>query len=85
MAQRFSYAMERRIFSFGAGHSGRSPGLPTKPINLVIQYPPGGSTDLTARGPGRAGPIKIPRPAGSCAAAEQGRRGGGTPWGVAHW
>ena len=22
---------------------------PTKPINLVIQYPPGGSTDLTAR------------------------------------
>jgi len=22
---------------------------PTKPINLIIQYPPGGSTDLTAR------------------------------------
>ncbi|HXZ36678.1 MAG TPA: tripartite tricarboxylate transporter substrate binding protein, partial [Thermodesulfobacteriota bacterium] len=33
----------------GLGLSAFAAEYPTKPINLVIQYPAGGSTDLTAR------------------------------------
>ena len=34
---------------FALGFSAIAAEYPTKPISLVIQYPPGGSTDLTAR------------------------------------
>src|SRR5512144_1366152 len=39
------------IFGFllASGFPAVAAEYPTKPINLVIQYPPGGSTDLTAR------------------------------------
>jgi tripartite-type tricarboxylate transporter receptor subunit TctC len=33
-----------------AGNASRADEFPTKPINLVIPYPPGGSADLTMRG-----------------------------------
>lgn len=41
-------AMAGLLLVFGVALAGAAD-YPNKPINLVIQYPPGGSTDLTAR------------------------------------
>jgi tripartite-type tricarboxylate transporter receptor subunit TctC len=49
MKQRFIVVLAIMIMFLGLGLSAIAAEYPTKPINLVIQYPAGGSTDLTAR------------------------------------
>jgi len=49
MAQRFFVWMGTAIFLLALVIPAAAQDYPNKPINLVIQYPPGGSTDLTAR------------------------------------
>ena len=49
MAQTFFRLMGTAIFVWALIIPAAAQDYPTKPINLVIQYPAGGSTDLTAR------------------------------------
>jgi tripartite-type tricarboxylate transporter receptor subunit TctC len=49
MKRRFIVVMAITASFLITGFSAFAAEFPTKPINLVIQYPPGGSTDLTAR------------------------------------
>jgi len=50
--------MDGRRFFFWADHSGCSPGLSTSRLILIIQYPPGGTTDFEPAGPWPTGPRK---------------------------
>ena len=49
MAQKFFRLMGTAIFAWALTIPAAAQDYPTKPIHLVIQYPAGGSTDLTAR------------------------------------
>ncbi len=49
MKRKFYFVMAIMTAIFALGFSAIAAEYPTKPISLVIQYPPGGSTDLTAR------------------------------------
>ena len=49
MKQKFFLCMGTAIFLLGLIIPAAAQDYPNKPINLVIQYPPGGSTDLTGR------------------------------------
>jgi tripartite-type tricarboxylate transporter receptor subunit TctC len=49
MKRKFYFVMAILTSILALGFSAIAAEYPNKPINLVIQYPPGGSTDLTAR------------------------------------